>query len=222
MGDEFFEEALQDEKTEDEPAQGYCMRTARSVWTHVGSDGLGVRRKNAVRTTLKHVFAFENYNMVEEHKSNEHEIGYRQSHTMETQMVEGRGGGRVAQLGKEWSSKKDVSVWKTERISRTFALDDNVTQSVAHRPIFGEEIKENEMKKEPCEFGTTRFEDFDTAKRSHCQMCGDNKVVDKCINGYNAVSQKFRELVGGVKKDSSFVGWQTIRRVVWATLLPSL
>ena len=31
----------------------------------------------------------------------------------------------------------------------TFALDDNVTQSVAHRPKIGEEIKENEMKNEP-------------------------------------------------------------------------
>ena len=68
-------------------------------------------------------------------------------------MVEGGGGrGRVAQLGKS-GARKGCERLEDRKDFATFALDDNVTQSVAHRPKIGEEIKENEMKKEPMNLG---------------------------------------------------------------------
>ena len=93
--------------------------------------GSGVRRKNAVRTTLKHVFALRTTTWWRNTKATNMKLGIdnhtRWKHKWEEGRVERHNWGKSgAQKGFEsLEDRKDFA---------TFALDDHVTQSVAQRP----------------------------------------------------------------------------------------
>ena len=89
------------------------------------------------------------------------------------------GQGRETGVNEEKCEKRMV---KRDFVTRVLM---NVEHSVVHRPRIGEGVKPNKERKEPRQWGPSDKTITIRSEGTSVQVCGDNIVADKWINGHS-------------------------------------